>query len=160
MGKPTTQPRPLGREGPVFLEQTRALVIYLSIYPATHLFIFNSNIFSSGGTREGKKSEIDTGSFSNRAAACGLRVRMSDLLPGRGCPGSFWSVFCHPSPLQASHLRPLPHQGKLQDHNASAIGNTHVLQSINLTQSVQLVQAIAGQLAEFLCWNAPCPGMW
>lgn len=56
-----------------FLEETHALFVYLSIYPATQLFIFDSSIVSLGRHQEGKKSEIDTGSFSSgEQAACGL----------------------------------------------------------------------------------------
>lgn len=58
----------------MFLEEIHTLFIYLSIYPATHLFIFNSNIVSLGRHQEGKKKrEIDTGRFSSgKPAACGL----------------------------------------------------------------------------------------
>lgn len=56
-----------------FLGATHALFIYLSIYPAPHLFIFDSNIISLGRHQEGKRREIDTGSFSSgERAARGL----------------------------------------------------------------------------------------
>lgn len=44
---PTPPPAP-GRERAAFLEEAQALFICLSIYPATHLFISNSNIISLG----------------------------------------------------------------------------------------------------------------
>lgn len=65
---------PRRERGPAFLEETQAFFIYLSLYPATRLFIFNSNIVSLGRHQEGKKSEIDTESFSSgEPAARGLQ---------------------------------------------------------------------------------------
>lgn len=55
--EPTPPPAPGKERGPVFLEEIHALFIYLSIYPATHLFIFNSNIVSLGRHQERKKKK-------------------------------------------------------------------------------------------------------
>lgn len=87
--KPTSPPAPGRGRGTAFLEQTRALFIYLSIHPATHLFILNSNVFSSGRHKEGKKVKLIRGPFqvgSQLPAASGERL-LSDLLPECGCPG-------------------------------------------------------------------------
>lgn len=72
LGWKPAPPRPWEGKA-TFLEETHALFIYLSIYSATYLFIFDSNVVSLGRHQEGKKSEMDTGSFSSgEQAACGL----------------------------------------------------------------------------------------
>lgn len=91
--EPTPPPAPGKERGPMFLEEIHALFIYLSIYPATHLFIFNSNIVSLGRHQEGKKKKkvkLIRGAFqvgSQLPAASGGRLR-SDLLPVSGYPGA------------------------------------------------------------------------
>ena len=55
---------------------------------------------------------------SRLPVASGVRM-LSDLLPGRGCPGALRSVFCHPFPPQASHLRPSHIRGRLQSHSST-----------------------------------------
>lgn len=157
--KPTSPPAPGRGRGTAFLEQTRALFIYLSIHPATHLFILNSNVFSSGRHKEGKKVKLIRGPFqvgSQPPAASGERL-LSDLLPECGCPGASAEHLLRCSPYQAGHLRPLPHQGKAAHcfKVTTALCNwKHACFAKYQFSSLFNWSVWAGQLAEFLGRNA------
>lgn len=143
-------------------------VLYLPIYlsPATHLFILNSNVFSSGRHKEGKKVKLIRGPFqvgSQPPAASGERL-LSDLLPECGCPGASAEHLLRCSPYQAGHLRPLPHQGKAAHcfKVTTALCNwKHAcLQSINLAVCSTGQSGQASWLNSWaeMPWSAECPG--
>lgn len=155
-------PAPGRESGPAFLEQTHVLFIYLFISPASHLFIFNSTIVSSGRHQEGKKSEIDLGPVSGGewGAGCPWPREGGCFLisfPRAAAPGPLRSISggppLHPRPATSllHHIR----GGRLAASKAqrrSAIGNTHVLQSINLAV------CSVGQAGR-ASWRNSCSGM-
>lgn len=100
--------------GPAPLEETQALFIYLSVYPAARLFIFKSTIISLGRHQEGKKVKLIRGPFQvgSQLPAASRERRPSDLLPARErVPGGSAEGFLRSRSTPGRHLRPPPHQG-------------------------------------------------
>lgn len=144
-GASTRPASPREGGGPAPLEETQALFIYLSVYPATHLFISNSNIISLGRHQEGKKkkkSEIDTRSLSSgEPAACspgregreGGGFLISFQRAGaRGCCGGFPEVPLRTSPPPPSSTASGRLRAASTPQGRAAVENTRVLQSIDL----------------------------